>query len=146
MATPSATPAAPASTNAPTISSAVAHACTSQGISPDVSARATTAGLGRMYSRMPRCVDATCHSTSTPANSTAEGARAASHARMSGHGDGDGVRAHVRLVHLDAEAGALGQRHPAAARPEPLPEERGLDELGAVELERADVERRGQVE
>src|SRR5262249_22550058 len=73
MATPRATPAAPASTNAPTISTAVVQACATQGISPEVRARATTAGLGRMYSRIPRLPEANGQGGSSPPKTTREG-------------------------------------------------------------------------
>src|SRR5712691_3414401 len=95
MATPSATPAAPATRKAPTISSAVVHACASHGISPDVSARRTATGLGRMYSRMPKLVEASCQKASRAAKRAIDGAWPASQPRMSGHPDDDGVLAHV---------------------------------------------------
>src|SRR5947207_299076 len=75
-----------------------------------------------------------------------DGAWPASQRGMSGHPDGDGVRAHVGLVHLDTQARPLGQRDAPAALPEPLAQKGRLDELRPVELERADVEGRGEVD
>src|SRR5262245_40690534 len=73
MAVPRMTPAAPARRNAPTISTAVVHAWATHGISPEARARPTRAGLGRMYSRMPRLVDASCHAASTLKNTAIDG-------------------------------------------------------------------------
>ena len=107
MATPSATPAAPASTNAPAISSAVAHAWTSHGMLPDQRAG------DHHRARQDVLADAEARRRELPEDEHAgeqdlvHGARAASHARMSGHRDGDGVGAHVGLVDLDAEARAV---------------------------------------
>src|SRR5262249_33058429 len=85
MAAPSATPAAPARTNAPTISSAVVHAWAAHGISPVARARATAPGLGRMYGRIPRLVEATCHAARTARNPAIDGRRPISRRRMRHH-------------------------------------------------------------
>ena len=54
--------------------------------------------------------------------------------------------AHMGLVDLDAEARAGRQRDPAAAAPDPLAQEVGLDVLRAVQLQRVDVERGRELE
>ena len=54
--------------------------------------------------------------------------------------------AHVVLVDLDAEAGTGRQRDPAAAAPDPLAQEVGLDVLRPVQLQRVDVERGGELQ
>src|SRR5205807_397775 len=60
--------------------------------------------------------------------------------------EADGVLAHPGLVDLDAETGPLGQFDAAAAFPDALLEERRLDVLRPVELQRVDVEGGGEMQ
>src|SRR5437763_6379263 len=73
IATPSATPTAPAIRKAPTISQVVTQRCCVQATSPCHSEFQTASGEGRRYSRMPPKLTAICQTTSRAANSAIVG-------------------------------------------------------------------------
>jgi len=72
-ATPRNTPTAPASPNAPTISTDVIERCRSHGISSPVMACTTRSGAGSRYSRSWNTVTASCQATSRATKSAAAG-------------------------------------------------------------------------
>src|SRR5258708_32979404 len=73
MATPSATPTAPAIRKAPTISQVVTQRCCAQLTSPCHSEFQTESGEGRRYSRIPPKLTAICQAASSVANSATVG-------------------------------------------------------------------------
>src|SRR5689334_8643106 len=66
--------------------------------------------------------------------------------RTSANGDLLGMPTDPRLVDLDAEPRSFGEVHAPAALPDAFAQERRVDVLRAVELQRRDVEGGGQVQ